>query len=406
MTARDWVCLTATPPPTPRENCEASDSGRLRLCARTLTLRTLNGVQGRQRWLYGALALGISVPLVGAVALLKDASNESGVAGTTIVECLSVYEAQKVYTQATDCLDDLSARASSAKQAPELIRELAQVRYAEQIEEGLCHDVAHQLGEYEMERLAYDVPTMMETMPALPCTSGVLHGALIAWGETRPDPKSRDTVAGMCRDLAHGLTHPDSSVPYHDFEGMQVDCADGYGHAMWEASDDDPAEALEYCRALADDELIYYCALGVGMQGAEATPVGPGPVVTLDQARVEVAAWCAEQQGALRRGCAAMLSIPFGAELDALAWKAEGPASTAEMENAARTTIGYCQELAANDLQEACLTELTSHTIGQFDGHAAWLCPLMPAKQVRSCRDLLRDRGVVPLSTDSEGAAS
>jgi len=337
---------------------------------------------GKMLWI-PVLAIGVCAPVVTALSWTGGSSDLD--TNGSVRTCLTEFDQELNYTATVDCLTQVAQQASSKGYAGELVAALAIVRQEESIEEYLCHAVAHNLGELEMERLDHDVLTLVEEVPALPCTSGVLHGALIAWGESRPDLASRTEVAQMCRDLANGLPKPDRSVPYHDFGHMNMDCADGFGHAMWQASDDDPIEALELCRVLEDDSLIRFCILGVGMEGAEARPEGDPPV-SLDDALNVIAPWCTGTNEPERSACAAMLAIPFGAELGALPWRSGSPSDANTVSELASAAIGHCSDLLLDSMREACLTELSTRTVGQFEGNATWLCPLMPREYIKMCR--------------------
>lgn len=336
-------------------------------------------------WWLPLFALAIGAPAVGIMAV--SAAGSPADPQASVQGCLDDFGQQAHYLLAEDCLTRVAQQFSANASAGEMIAALAVERHQARIDEGLCHAVTHELGAMEMARLSYDVRSLIDETPALPCTSGVLHGALIAWGETEPELDSRESVAALCRELADGLPAADPSVPYHDFFGMHSDCADGFGHAMWEASRDDPIEAIKRCSVLAEDELIEFCILGVGMQGAEATPSGP-PTMSLEEALTVVAPWCEQTRGAQRSGCGAMLAIPFGVSLETLAWRAGDPVSVDTLETEASVAIGHCMSLEQDDLRRFCLKELTSRAMGSFEGQVSWMCPLMPSNYKRECRNL------------------
>lgn len=345
----------------------------------------------RKLWWIALLTIGliticVSVPAASMYATSSD--NAKIDPHSSLNECIANFEQDDLFLVMQDCMLLVAKQSSAGGYAADMVAALATLRKQERIEESLCHAVAHELGHFEMERRNYDVTALLDDVPALPCTSGALHGALIAWGETQPDRESRETIAAMCRGLANGLPSPDLTLPYSDFYGMHYDCADGFGHAMWEASKGTPIEAIKKCTILDEDDLIEYCILGTGMQGAEFEFAGPSPPLTAQVAHATIAPWCTQEQGATRRGCAAMLAIPYAEELAALAWQNGKPVEPEELKEAAHTAIDRCAELAAQDMILACLTELTRRAMGQFNGQSSWMCPLMPRDHVRGCREI------------------
>ncbi len=125
-----------------------------------------------------------------------------------------------------------------------------------------CHDLAHLVGEAEVEKGTPIGSVVVSCSSA--CGFGCTHGALFAY--MKRQRFDRKSIPGVCASLKHGY-------PPQTYDA----CIHGLGHAMAELASYTVNTALDYCGELGDVPDSERCAAGVFMEMI-GTDSEPGPV--------------------------------------------------------------------------------------------------------------------------------
>lgn len=135
-----------------------------------------------------------------------------------------------------------------------------------------CHDIGHLAGRRAYE-LAPDIGRLIVNNPSATCAYGIGHGVLDGFGDDSPGYEEFRAAADACATK----------------EGMSAWlCADGIGHAAWEASGD-LAQASVYCELL-DYWARAACSEGIMMQIYE--PAGSGLMESPESVFAELPGVC------------------------------------------------------------------------------------------------------------------
>lgn len=139
-----------------------------------------------------------------------------------------------------------------------------------------CHLATHRAG----KQLAVSVPVTVDLLRefAFPlCSWGLGHGLFEGFARLETSPADWFAAAEVCRGFLSGA------------DGVGALCGDGYGHAVWMASEDF-RDAVDGCSRLDDGPLAEACVGGVMMQRfrpadrsgvASSSGVAPGDVLAV-----------------------------------------------------------------------------------------------------------------------------
>ena len=165
--------------------------------------------------------------------------------------CLGDAAAERVTSAPTaGCLRDVLVRADSLGSLPAARRALADLVLRRPSLHNSCHLAEHETGERVLDGPG-EAPDLVSANLDNVCSWGFGHGVLETFGAMQPSATQWRDVLDVCRKS----------------RGTEVYalCADGVGHAAWDATKSLPGAAAR-CEELLDAAAVNACAGGVLMQ--------------------------------------------------------------------------------------------------------------------------------------------
>jgi hypothetical protein len=217
------------------------------------------------------------------------------------------------------CLRDGLLLADELGRLREGVDELSRLVTADPGLHDACHFAAHQAGRQVALRRG-DVPSLLAEYPDMLCSWGFGHGLLEGFAKAERSGSEWQEAAAAC-DRFTGLPG-ELSAPW-------ALCADGFGHAVWDASREFGA-AIAGCGLLGSPGGLEACVGGVLMQRFRPADRDKGTPAASGLAPEQVVAVCGpeldaalasagllDRAGAVRAGCAA--GVGYVLAMDVLA---------------------------------------------------------------------------------------
>jgi len=222
-----------------------------------------------------------------------------------------------------------------------------------------CHLATHRVGKRLAASAALTRDRLREFAVPL-CSWGLGHGLFEGFSSLPATPSDWFEVATVCREFLSGGS------------GVAALCADGYGHAVWMASEDMPV-AVQGCAGLGDVSLMESCVGGVLMQRfrpADRSGVGsssgaaPGDVLAVCEETRFAGEWFVP-------GC--LLGAGYVLVQDVIE---DASASGASLESLSEGFSVLSDLCAASVDRELCVGSLTANlpTGFSFDSSTGSLC--------------------------------
>ena len=244
------------------------------------------------------------------------------------------------------------------------------------VENGWCHAGAHLAGQDLYALLGDDQSRLREVNISL-CSSGAIHGYLIAYG-AEPHPESSwQALIDLCSSST-----------------VSEVCADGIGHALFHSDRERWLAGLERCVMFADRTLRIACGAGVVMDMyLEREDTTPEPAEMLD-----LCAKASRLEESLQAGCAAGIGYVAGqAASEKLTFVELANAPVIDDRLRQRALDGYRPGLAMCEISASpveCFSQLANSGPSLIESDRLFnttMCALVRDPEARAyCDDLFR----------------